>query len=130
MSNSPGLRGGAIGSAAPKSFSSSPNSGVPFQRTCQTACVDSFLPSSSIDFSLSRQCCESARRDLRLGDHASDCCDDARPLAKFVRELLACRVRCREFVQQKKTSRDDEICRRRFRPAERNENAASENYRR
>ena len=54
MSNSPGLRGGAIGSAAPKSFSSSPNSGAPFQRTCQTACVDSFLPSSSIDFSLSR----------------------------------------------------------------------------
>src|SRR6266581_3514652 len=54
MSNSPGLRGGAIGSAVPKSFSSSPNSGAPFQRTCQTACVDSFLPSSSIDFSLSR----------------------------------------------------------------------------
>src|SRR5215211_695641 len=54
MSNSPGLRGDAIGSAVPKSFSSSPNSGAPFQRTCQTACVDSFLPSSSIDFSLSR----------------------------------------------------------------------------
>src|SRR4029453_8742708 len=54
MSNSPGLRGGAIGSAVPKSCSSSPNCGAPFQRTCQTACVDSFLPSNSIDLSLSR----------------------------------------------------------------------------
>src|SRR6266576_795873 len=54
MSNSPGFRGGAIGSAVPKSFSSSPNSGAPFQRTCQTACVDSFLPSRSIDFGLCR----------------------------------------------------------------------------
>jgi hypothetical protein len=54
MSNSPGFRGGEIGSAVPNSFSSSPNSGAAFQRTCQTARVDWFLPSSSIDFSLSR----------------------------------------------------------------------------
>ena len=54
MSNSPGFRGGAIGSAVPKSFSSSPNSGAPFQRTCQTASVDSVLPSNSIDFSFNR----------------------------------------------------------------------------
>src|SRR5215831_5387727 len=55
MSNSPGFRGGLIGSAVPKSFSSSPNSGAPFQRTCQTAREDSFLPSNSIDLSLSRK---------------------------------------------------------------------------
>src|SRR5262249_112063 len=31
-----------------------PNSGAPFQRTCQTALVGSVLPSNSIDLSLSR----------------------------------------------------------------------------
>ena len=41
-------------SAFPKSLNSSPNSGVPRQRTCQTACVDCFLPSSSIDSGFSR----------------------------------------------------------------------------
>src|SRR5207249_8583483 len=32
-----------------------PISGVPFQRTCQTAWVDWFLPSNSIELSLSRK---------------------------------------------------------------------------
>ena len=41
-------------SAFPKSFNSSPNSGLPRQRTCQTARVDCCLPSSSTDSSLSR----------------------------------------------------------------------------
>ena len=54
MSNSPGFRGAAIGSAVPKSFSSSPNSASPFQRTCQIARADRFVPSNSIDVSLSR----------------------------------------------------------------------------
>ena len=46
-----------------------------------------------------------------------------------MRELLACAVRYREFVQQEKATRDDEICRSQFRPAERNENADCENCR-
>ena len=41
-------------SAFPKSLNSSPNSGLPRQRTCHTARVGCFLPSSSIDSSLSR----------------------------------------------------------------------------
>ena len=41
-------------SAFPKSLNSSPNSGAPRQRTCQTARVDCFLPSNSIDSSLTR----------------------------------------------------------------------------
>ena len=54
MSNSPGFRGAATGSAVPNSFSSSPNSGTPFQRTCQMARAGCFVPSNSIDVSLSR----------------------------------------------------------------------------
>jgi len=41
-------------SAIPASFNSSPNSGIPRQRTCHTACVGRFLFSSSIDASFSR----------------------------------------------------------------------------
>ncbi len=78
-----------------------------FQRTCQTARADSVLPSSSIDFSLAGTL-RIRSAHLRLGDHASDYCYDARPLAKFVRESLAFGIRCREFVQQEKTGRDDE----------------------
>src|SRR5437879_11130400 len=55
MSNSPGLRGGAIGSAIPESFSSSPNSGLPRQRTSNVALVDAVFPSNSIDSSLNRK---------------------------------------------------------------------------
>src|SRR5438067_3378569 len=55
MSNSPGFRGGNISSAVPNSFSSSPNSGTLFQRTCHSALVNCVLPSSSIDLSLSRK---------------------------------------------------------------------------
>jgi len=53
-------------------------------------------------------------RNLRLGYYATNCCNNARPLAEFVREQLACGVRCREFVQQEKTRRDDEVCRTRM----------------
>ena len=55
MSNSPGFRGGAIGSAIPKSLSSSPNPGLPRQRTCQVARVSCFLPSNSIESSFSKK---------------------------------------------------------------------------
>jgi hypothetical protein len=55
MSNSPGLRGGEIGSAIPESFNSSPNSGLPRQRTNKLADVDLVSPSNSIDSSLNRK---------------------------------------------------------------------------
>src|SRR5437763_12351379 len=54
MSNSPGLRGGEIGSAIPKSFSLSPNCGLPRQRTNSVAFVRSVFPSNWIDANLSR----------------------------------------------------------------------------
>jgi len=89
-------------SAVPKSFSSSPNSGAPFQRTCQTACVDPFLPFEFNDFTLSRNV--------------------ANPLGATFGSVITHRLavttrgrspslsascwpavfRCREFVQQKK----------------------------
>src|SRR5881628_1193471 len=77
---------------------------------------------------LEQERCESARRNLWFIDHASHRCYDARPLAKFVGELLACGVCCCEFVQQEKTSHNQEICRSQLRPAERNQDADSENY--
>src|SRR5207245_2386081 len=63
MSNSPGFRGGAIGSAVPASFSSSPNSDIPRQRTCHTAHVGSFLASSSIDSRFSKNVGKKFRQD-------------------------------------------------------------------
>src|SRR5205814_5624846 len=54
ISNSPGFRGGAIGSAMPNKFSSSPGSGLPRQRTNNVALVGRVFPSNSIDSSLNR----------------------------------------------------------------------------
>src|SRR5215831_20499397 len=55
MSNSPGLRGGEIGSAIPNNFSSSPNSGLPRQRTTQIAVVDLFSPPNSFDSTFNKK---------------------------------------------------------------------------
>src|SRR6202040_2884796 len=53
--NSPGLGGGAIGSAIPENFSSSPNSALPRQRASNVALLETAFPSNSIDSSLNRK---------------------------------------------------------------------------
>src|SRR4030095_10207939 len=128
MSNSPGFRAGAIGSAVPKSFSSSPNSDAPFQRTCQTAYVDSFLPSNSIDLSLSRKVANPL--DAIFGSvitHPTAVTTRGRS-PSFSASCWPAVFVVANLCSRKNPNADDEICCCQFRPAERNENADNENY--